>query len=68
MILVFCVLIVCYVFFFVVVLLFIMLELNFYLMLVLNIVFVIVKLNFLLNFFVCSWRMREIRCEVMIIL
>lgn len=67
MILVFCVLIACYVPFFVV-LPFTMSEPNSYSMLALNIASAIVKSNSLLNPLVYSWRMREIRREVTITL
>ena len=67
MILVFCVLIACYLPFFVV-LPFTMSEPNSYSMLALNITSVIIKSNSLLNPLVCSWRMRGIRREVAITL
>ena len=67
MMLIFCFLIACYLPFFAVVP-FTTLEPNSYSMLALNITSVIVKLNSLLNPLLCSWRMREIRREVVITL
>ena len=67
MMLVFCVLIACYLPFFVV-LPFTTSEPNSYSMLALNFTSVLVKSNSLFNPLVCSWRMREIRREVAITL
>jgi len=67
MIMVFCLLIACYLPFFAV-LPFTMSEPNSYSMLALNITSAIIKSNSLLNPLVCSWRMREIIREVAITL